>query len=118
MGAIFFVSSLGILSITINGFFTTTFWTMTWIITCVAVGYGHLFKTPFPQFFKTLGNVSYPMYLLHIPIFVFLKNFHSIQYGFLYFIIVVVLCIFIDAFIDKPIKWIIKKSVLKFSGDY
>ena len=85
MSAIFFVSSLGILTITINGFFTTAFWTITWIITCAAVGYGHLFKTPFSQFLKILGDVSYPMYLLHIPIFASLKNFHSIEYGLFYY---------------------------------
>lgn len=104
IGAIFFVSSLGILSITINGFFIAGFWTITWIITCVAVGYGHLVKTPFPQFLKKLGDISYPMYLLHIPIFVSLKNLNFISYGFFYFIIAIAICLFIDVFIDNPMK--------------
>jgi peptidoglycan/LPS O-acetylase OafA/YrhL len=113
--SIFFLCSLGVISITINGFFVSDFWTITWIITCTALGYGHLLINPFPLLSKILGDISYPMYLLHIPIFAAIKSFDFMVYGFFYFMAALLLCFFIDAFVDKPFKRLIKMTLLRLS---
>ncbi len=115
IGSIFFVSCLGIIAITINGYFITDFWTISWLLTCTAVGYGHLFKTPCITLMKKLGDISYPLYLFHIPIFLMLKMLNIKEIGVLYAAIAVTLCLGIDALIDTPLKAVIKKVALKRS---
>ena len=111
--SIFFVSGIGIIAITINGFFATDFWTITWLLTCAAIGFGHLIKLPFTTFLKKLGDVSYPLYLLHIPMFLTLKALHTREYGVLYAVIAILFCLGVDTLIDNPLKALIKKAVLK-----
>lgn len=115
VGSIFFVSCLGIVAITINGFFITDFWTISWLLTCAAIGYGHLFKTPCITLMKKLGDISYPLYLLHIPIFLTLKTLNIKEVGVLYAATAVIICLGVDTLIDAPIKALIKKAVLKRS---
>ena len=112
-GSMFFVSGVGIVAITINGFFMTDFWAITWLLTCTAIGYGYLIKLPCTALLKKLGDISYPLYLLHIPIFLTLKSLHTSEYGLLYATIAVILCLGIDTMIDNPLKALIKKAVLK-----
>lgn len=107
-GAMFFVSSLGIVIIAFNGFFTTDFWSITWIITCAAIGYGHLLNMPFIQTSKLLGDISYPLYVLHIPLLYCLSTTGLSSFG-LYYVLVVIMCsLFVDILIDKPLKKYIK----------
>lgn len=111
-GAMFFVSSLGVVVIAFNGFFTSVFWTISWVITCAAVGYGHLLNMPLNKLPKLLGDISYPMYLLHIPLFYYFSAFGLFDSGSYYFLIVVLCCLFVDLLIDKPLKKYIKVNWL------
>ncbi len=104
IGAVFFASSLGIVVIAFNGFFTPVFWTITWIITCSAVGYGHLLVMPFVRLPKILGDISYPLYLLHIPIFYCLSTYGLINKGSYYIFVAFFISLLIDLFFDKPLK--------------
>jgi peptidoglycan/LPS O-acetylase OafA/YrhL len=112
--AIFFTTSLGILVVTINGYFVTDFWTITWLSTCFSISYGHTIKVFFPKFFRELGDISYPLYLLHIPIFYLIKSY-QLDNGYYYLIAAILFCFVIDVAIDKPLKQIIKKFSLKTS---
>lgn len=105
-GAIYFLSSLVILSVTLNGFFVADFWTITWIITCTALGFGHCFNFPFlfSGLLKTLGDISYPLYLLHIPVFKLINNLTVLQNGFYYLIVIIIVSFLVDKFFDRPIK--------------
>ncbi len=109
IGSIFFVSCVGVIAITINGFFITPFWTITWLLICAAIGYGHLIKLPCITLLKKLGDISYPLYLLHIPIFLTLKTLNTTENGLLYAAIAVIICLGVDILIDTPLKKLIKK---------
>ncbi len=113
-GAIFFTTSLGVIAITINGYFVTSFWTITWILTCAAISYGHYVKMFLPKFFKELGDISYPLYLLHVPLFYVIK-YYKIDNGYYYFVASILFCFFIDIVVDKPLKQFIKKFSMKTS---
>jgi peptidoglycan/LPS O-acetylase OafA/YrhL len=113
-GAIFFTTSIGILAIAINGYFLSSFWTLTWITTCAALSYGHHIKLFLPQFFKELGDISYPLYLLHIPFFYLIKSY-GFEKGFYYLLAATVFCYIVDIVLDKPFKQLIKKFTLKMT---
>ena len=111
-GAIFFTTCLGILAITINGFFLKDFWTITWLLTCFSISYGHAIKLSLPKFFKELGDISYPLYLLHVPIFYVVKHY-QIEKGYCYLIAAILFCFVVDVLLDKPLKQLIKKLTMK-----
>jgi len=110
-GAIYFLISLGVLSVTINGYFIKDFWTVTWVITCTAVGYGHHLNLPFPWVLKTMGDVSYPMYLLHFPVFKLISDFSIPQNGFYYLAIIITGSFFVDRLFDRPIKNYFRRNI-------
>ena len=104
IGAAFFALSLGIVAIAINGYFTPVFWSVTWVLTCAVVGYGHLIRLPFSFVAKLLGNISYPLYLLHIPLLYCLSISGLPKNGVVYCFVVVVISLLVDLLIDRPFK--------------
>ncbi len=102
----FILLAIGIFSISINGYHITNFWSITWLICCVFVGYGHLFRFHYfiEKLLRLLGDFSYPLYLLHIPTFALANYFSFPKFGFLYLSMALFFSAFIDICIDKPLK--------------
>jgi peptidoglycan/LPS O-acetylase OafA/YrhL len=90
----------------INPFFLMFLWPVTWTITILAIGYGHLvrYNKRVAQYFSVLGDASYPLYLFHLPVFSLMKVFKLSPSASLYLIIVVVVSILLDQLFDKPFK--------------
>ena len=104
------MTSLGILNVTINGYFINDFWTITWLMSCVALCFGGFLHIPFSGLMKTFGDVSYPMYLLHVPVFKAASTLSLPNIGIVYIASVILFSWVVDRFYDRPIKTYIKRK--------
>lgn len=108
--AAFFLLSVGLMAIVINGHFSENFALLTWLLVCTSVCYGNLFKLPLQPVFNLLGDVSYPIYVFHVPFFELLIYFKMDINSFTYCLMALLFCFAIDQFYDKPLKTVIKKQ--------
>ena len=60
--------------------------------------------------FNLFGDVSYPLYVLHVPFFELLIYLKVGGGSYFYIILTLSFCFAIDLFFDKPLKTIIKKK--------
>jgi len=107
-GASFFILCLGTVVIAVNGYFTAGFWVLTWGVTCTVIGYGHLVRLPCPRAVKLLGDISYPLYLFHIPVLYFLSLSGLSESIVISFFMVIFVSIAVD-FLDRYLKVSLKK---------
>ena len=127
-GAAFFLLSIGVVAIVINGYFADYFALITWLLICVSLCYGHLLKCPLPSVLNLSGDISYPIYVFHVPFFALISFFNINNNGFIYCLMILLFCLCIDLFYDKPLKTLFKKWLIyrvgvknerrKFNGSF
>jgi len=112
--AIYLSATTGVVLISLNNYDLGTLWATTWVMTCGVIGYSYLVPSMGKYITKILnifGSASYPLYLIHIPLFIILYEIKVPNSGVIYFSIVMVVSIFIDYVVDRPIKKIILNSI-------
>lgn len=108
--SLFLIFAMGTCAIELNSKYLELLWPITWMLTCLIIGYGDLFrKQNFSNVLNIAGRASYPLYLIHIPIYLLAYQIRLPNIGILYFIFAVFFSILLDIFVDKPLNLVIKK---------
>jgi peptidoglycan/LPS O-acetylase OafA/YrhL len=91
-------------------------WPITIIIPLLSLAFSSQikFNKPISGLFKWLGDISYPIYLFHLPIFSLIYVLNPNQKWFLYIFIMFVVTTFVDRYIDRPLKRALKNAYQKY----
>ncbi|MCB0102730.1 MAG: acyltransferase [Anaerolineales bacterium] len=109
---------IGFLLIFCNGKWITSYWMVTWAMTCIVILWGNTIPrlTFIAKVLKTLGDVSYPLYLIHIPGFLLFYNLGGKDAAIYYLLFVVFIALILDVYVDKPLKVYIRKVLANLSN--
>ena len=105
--SIYFSAALGTILISLNNYDLGTLWATTWIMTCGVIGYSHLIPNISAMKTKILnvfGAASYPLYLIHIPMFMIIYTYNITTNGLIFILITIATSVLVDKLIDNPIK--------------
>ncbi|MDB6168517.1 MAG: acyltransferase 3 [Verrucomicrobia bacterium] len=100
------VLSVSLIAITLNPSFVRHRWIITLAVVSAGIGFAGRLKGPawLARFLDTLGDISYPLYLFHIPVYLlFWGNFGRTN-GLALLGIAVATAAALDFFYDGPIK--------------
>lgn len=91
---------------------------VTWAMTCIVILWGNTIPrlTFIAKVLKTLGDVSYPLYLIHIPGFLLFYNLGGKDAAIYYLLFVVFIALILDVYVDKPLKVYIRKVLANLSN--
>jgi peptidoglycan/LPS O-acetylase OafA/YrhL len=108
--AVIIAAAIGLCAIGINGDYLKKLWPITWIGTVLALGFASSFPLPrlVARLFSKLGDISYPLYLAHLPLFIILDRLHTPAPAIIYLPAALLLGLFLDQAVDRPLKKLIK----------
>lgn len=97
---------IGIVSITLNNVDQEFLWPITWIVTILSAHYSSFvcWHPRMAQFLSFLGDLSYPLYLLHLPLYLFLYASGVKITAHAYLVISLIGSFVFERFYDRPIK--------------
>ena len=96
----------GSVIIALNGTYVTHLWPVTWTIAVAGIEAGKQLPDLryVAGFFSWLGDISYPFYIAHEPVFFLLYGMHCPLSPSLYFLVAILVSAVLDRFVDRPIK--------------
>ncbi len=108
--------SIAIVSLSFHNVYLPYMWPITIIIPLLSLAFSSQikFNKPISGLFKWLGDISYPIYLFHLPIFSLIYVLNPNQKWFLYIFIMFVVTTFVDRYIDRPLKRALKNAYQKY----
>jgi peptidoglycan/LPS O-acetylase OafA/YrhL len=100
------VLGLSIVALALNPNFEGTHWLATIGIVGIALGFGNRLSGPrwLASVLSLLGDVSYPLYLFHMPIYIMLCGFHVPMMGGGYLLTAIGISMALDRLYDQPVK--------------
>ncbi len=111
--AVFAALVIGICVIAFNGSYLGWLWSLTWCLTIAGIGWGALLPANkvLAYTLQTAGDVSYPLYLIHMPCFLLLQISPLPKSPLLWILITIVVSFLLDRIYDRPVKAWMRKSM-------
>ncbi len=98
--------AVGVVAVTLNHFYVHKWWIFSWSIPFAALALAQKIELS-PRLARAgifLGDISYPFYLSHFPLYVALDAMGAPKWGALFLGCGLVLALALDLFVDKPAK--------------
>jgi peptidoglycan/LPS O-acetylase OafA/YrhL len=116
--AILLICSIGFFALAFHNVYLPYLWPITFLIPIIALAFsGNIYLSQTTtKLFDWMGDISYPIYLFHIPIFSLLFVFSESNKWYIYIICMIAITAIIDALLDKPLKKFLKNVFLSFAA--
>jgi peptidoglycan/LPS O-acetylase OafA/YrhL len=104
---------VGIGVIAFNGSFLGWLWPLTWCLTIAGICWGGLISSgshALNTLFQTVGDISYPLYLIHMPCFIFLQTSPIPRSPVLWILIAILASFLLDRVYDRAVKALLRKA--------
>jgi len=100
------VLGFSIAALALNPNFDGTHWLPTMVLVAIVIGFGNRIHGPrwLASVLSLLGDVSYPLYLFHYPIYIVLCGFHVPMMAGGYLFTAIGVSLVLDRLYDQPVK--------------
>lgn len=103
----------GLVALSLSRIGAGSWYALTWAFSVAAIVYGHRLRLNkwVSATFAYLGEISYPLYLVHVPVYILFFGLGLPSSEFLFVGSALVLSAVVDALYDKPVKRLIVRVV-------